>query len=420
MSTERNTPLPPFGPIAAALLLACAWPAAAKAPTPLASAADQSTRIDGVLRIPIGAGPTPPYSLTLANGAQAPVRAVAFSPDGALLAAAGPERIALWDLAGARLQSEVAPLRLDGELHCLGFSRDGKWLAAGGGRPGHSGMVLFFDLASGRELAPFVGPTDVVYSLAESPDGTLLAAGAADGRVYLLGGRERTLVGTLEHGAGVRSVSFSPDGKLLASAGSGGVRLWDAARRQPLKTTPQNAPVEAVAFSPDGKLLAWSVAGAQERLVRWEAPLDSPVEKDKPGEATPPKATASPAPPPPKRLDTDFARPLDLAFAGGHEKDKPARLYVATSDGTIKVYDQSGGRVASLVGHGDWVQSLAVDTGRSRLASGSADGTVRLWDSTDGKPLATFADLGAGRWLVIQGNELLHGAAPGPGHDGKK
>jgi WD40 repeat protein len=218
----------------------------------------------------------------------AAVWSVAFSPDGAILAVGrgdpwvGPGSLQLYDTATGQLLSELYP-----ETHppcCemvtvqdLAFSPDGTLLATANG----DGTARLWDVATGKERAVLKGDTGWVGSVAFSPDGALLATGGAwsdcdygekcapdEGEVRVWDvatGEQLALVaGPL---GGVRSVAFSPGGKIIAFAGGwedGTVTLWDTTTRETLVVL-ENDFVSSVAFSADGTLLA---TGAGDGTVR--------------------------------------------------------------------------------------------------------------------------------------------------------
>jgi WD40 repeat protein len=181
------------------------------------------------------------------------VRAVAFAPDGTLLATAGDDGVVkLWDPACGR---EVRTLcDGHGDTACLAFAPAGGLLALGHGR-----QVELWDVAGGGLRCTLEGHEGAVCSLAYSTDGGTLASGAADWRVKLWDpatGREKaTLIGHLER---VAALAFSPDGGLLASGGwDGTVRLWHlATARELFALEGHRGRVHTVAFAPDGRTLA--------------------------------------------------------------------------------------------------------------------------------------------------------------------
>ena len=110
------------------------------------------------------------------------------------------------------------------------------------------------------------GHTGWVLSVSFSPDGTLIASGSSDDTVKLWDVATGTNIATLQgHTDDVTSVSFSPDGTTLASgADDRTVKLWDVATKQNITTLQEHFyDVTSVSFSPDGNTVKlWDLASA--------------------------------------------------------------------------------------------------------------------------------------------------------------
>jgi WD40 repeat protein len=146
----------------------------------------------------------------------------------------------------------VQTFRLDDDVTAVAFSPDGGLLATGS----TDRTARVWDAASGQERLR-VTHDEGVAAVAFSPDGRLLATGSFDpaGRVWdAASGQERLRV---THDGAVWAVAFSPDGRLLATGSADQTaRVWDAASGQERARVIHDAAVAAVAFSPNGRLLA--------------------------------------------------------------------------------------------------------------------------------------------------------------------
>jgi WD40 repeat protein len=196
------------------------------------------------------------------------VRAVAFSPDGKLLAAGTGEpreqgTVTVWDVATARVRLRHAEKT---GVPGVAFSPDGKTLAIAS----YDNAARLIDVATGKVRATFAHPKEV-RSVAFSPDGKRLATACWDGALRLWdvasGKVAKTFTG---HKGRIFTVAFSPDGKkLVSAAGNGGVKLWDVASGKELRTLPSRSYFRCADFSPDGR---WVLSGDWGGTLRvWDA-----------------------------------------------------------------------------------------------------------------------------------------------------
>src|SRR5262249_44897197 len=190
-----------------------------------------------------------------------PIQALAFGSGGDRLAtvASADTSIRLWDM---RTGQEALSADFVGDRwNALAFSPDGHLLAVGGGK----GKVRILDGTpldgplNGGEVRTLVGHDHTVAWLAYSPKGERIASASSGGTVRVWdtrSGREQRLPAG---DAPVTSVAFAPDGRRIAAASwDGTVRVWDADTGRevyaPLRA--QAGPVYGVAFSRDGRALA--------------------------------------------------------------------------------------------------------------------------------------------------------------------
>jgi WD40 repeat protein len=228
------------------------------------------------------------------SGHSTPVRGLAFLPDGRRLAAGASDgRIILWDVTSGRER-----MRLDRghrlPVNGMAISHDGRFLAAAGGLG--AGAVGLWDLDTAQPLRPASLATGG-EPIAFAPDRAVLAARAASpaGPVVLVDLNSGRTISTIPV-SWVRSLAFSPDGRLVAAGGDDEtvtvrepgtgrfVATYGGHRHRPdplgpfrnlmadvglVESRVQNS-VWSVAFSPDGTRLA--SAGQDGSVWLWGLP----------------------------------------------------------------------------------------------------------------------------------------------------
>ena len=288
------------------------------------------------------------------------VSAVAFSPDGKLLATASADKtVRLWDVDAGKVKATLTG-HTD-VVSAVAFSPDGRTLATGG----FDATVRLWDVETHALLRTLIGHRGVVQAVAFSPDGKTVVSGGVDTIIRIWDVAKGAEVGRLTgHKSWVNGLAFSADGKLLASAGSDGtVRLWDPATREE-KTSfdvGKIGEVRSVAVSPDARTVAagmrygtvhvWDVATRKETTLTGHA-------GDAWGVAFTPDGGRGGVTPP-------------LLVSGGGDWNKA---------GDVKLWDVETGKERASLKHSGEVLCVAVSPDGKRLAAGSWDNTVRAWD----------------------------------------
>jgi WD40 repeat protein len=262
-----------------------------------------------------------------------------------------------------------------------------------------------------RERNRLEGHNDYVRSVSISPDGKILASGSGDKTIKLwdleTGQEILTLTG---HNDYIRSVSISPDGKILASgSGDKTIKLWNLETGQEILTLRgQNSDVNSLSFSPDGKTLAsgsgdktiklWDVETGQEILTligHHEGVISVSISPDG-------KTLASGSWDKTIKLwnfETGKQIRTLVRTLAGHNSDVYSvsfspdgkTLASGSSDRTIKLWNlDTAQEILTLTGHHEGVISLCFSADGKTLASGSGDKTIKLWDLETAEEIRTL------------------------------
>lgn len=227
---------------------------------------------------PMGAAPDPTLLVTPQIPLKAPQRqfvsAAAINPAGDTIALARFGEVELRSFPDGKTLHRLTGLR--GSVNGVAFSADGALVAAAAGEPGLQGEVRIWKVADGSPVRTLKGHKDSVYSARFSPNGELLATGSYDHDIKLWdlksGEAVKTLVG---HNGPVFELAFRPDGRTLASAaGDRTVKLWDLRTGERLETLKESLKeLYALAFHPSGDRLA--AAGVDNRIRVWKISPDA-------------------------------------------------------------------------------------------------------------------------------------------------
>jgi WD40 repeat protein len=319
------------------------------------------------------------------NGHALSVRWLEFSPDGQTLASQDTNgNLFLWETATGKERQRFTSDR--NTWRPFAFTAVGKtllWCE-------NDSVIREWDIAGGKELRRWGGLECWITGLALAPDGKLLVSrGEAICFWDLPTGKE--IHAAEAHRTGVRSLLFSPAGDMLASVDEvERIRLWEPGTGKPLPpfVGDRQERVLRAEFSPDGKTLTtvthegtvrlWEVATGKElRCFSVRTGADLP-RADRPSDW------------PNGLVDSDGHFTRQVVFS-----DDKQTLAVVGDDHVIHLWDiVTGKETRQLVGHEENVWTVRFSPDGKFLVSEGRD-AVRLWDVGSGKEVPAF--LGKGK-----------------------
>ena len=261
--------------------------------------------------------------------------------------------------------------RLEGHddfVNSVSFSPDGKTLASGS----DDNKIKLWNLETGTEMHTFIGQVGPVSSVSFSPDGKTLASisnqaiistGDTYNKIKLWNLETRNEIRTFEGDNGsVNSVSFSPDGKTLASGSDNTIILWNLETGTKIRTfTGHVGSVNSVSYSSDGKTLA---SGSSDKtIILWNLETGTKI-----------------------RTFKGHVDPVNRVSFSPDGKTLASKDYH-----TIILWNlQKGTKVLTFKGHDDFISSISFSPDSKTLASGSFDKTIILWNLETGTKIRTF------------------------------
>jgi len=264
----------------------------------------------------------------------------------------------------------------------MAFTPDGTVLAASGGNA-EDFAIHIREVASGQEIGTLGGHSNIVWGVAFSPDGQMLATVSSDGTAQVRDWRAGDILKILNFPGEVASVSFSPDGQSLAVGGvdkpvnqiqNAAIWTFSVGSWEPLVQFPEYMNITAMAYSPRGGIL---IGGGTSRNVQvWNT------------------------------SDGTSLFTLNHAHQVAKVAISPDSSTVATAtcetvvntecaEGSVWLWDLPTGKlIRKLTGFADTVESVAFSADGSALIAASRGGTLRIYSTSDYQTLFEFTSPG--------------------------
>ena len=312
------------------------------------------------------------------------ISAVAFSPDGKLVASGGglfSSNVRVWEASTGVVLSVMETSHENG-IWDIAFDSSGSMVIAGGcdkrsgiKNPCYFGSARIWDVETGAEVSRF-SHNGNVRSVAFSQDGSLAVLGGDEmiGRVWEVETGEE--ISQFHHQGIIFAVKFTLDRKkIISAAADGTVRTWDIEPDQSLSIVDSAAGyLSKIAFSPDSKWLLSDRCDQRDKSFMipicisnyahvWDVSTGEEISSNSHSD--------------------------EISVVAFHPNEEIAAS--GSRDGVIVIWQAATGEKIAELFHSEAITAIAFSLGGDFLASGSTDSTVRVWDVVTGNEILQMA-----------------------------
>ncbi len=288
--------------------------------------------------------------------------AATYSPDGKSLATVAADgKLTIFDTSTWKVRRQIAAHT--GEARTVAYSRDGKYIATGGG----DSTARVWNAANAEKIHELGGQEGNQYgieTLVFSPDGSTLFVGGDNDKIIYAWDMTTGKFGYKLNAPGstetiINGLAISPNGKLLASSGSDRlIRLWSLETKEIIMQIPGHVDwVYGLAFTVDGQSL---ISASSDRTIRiWDTQYG--------------------------RSQMVLTGPSDQVFGVAVSPDG---RYLASGSGDtyVRLWDISlrGSREVMTMDHGANVHDVLYSPDGKYIVSAGTNGVINQWDASTG------------------------------------
>lgn len=303
------------------------------------------------------------------------VSALAWSPDGSVIAVAGYHEVLLHSSDGERLTGRL--VGFSPSIASLAFSPDGRLLATAGGATSEYGEIQLWDVATQKLLRSIRTSNDTVFGVSFSPDGSRVAVGGADKLVRAFAVADGSEVMKCDnHIDWVFGTAFSNDGaRLVTGSRDRAVKLIDVASGHLIDDVNKaRDSVQCLTRHPREDLVVFGDDKGGLRIHKMEPRGGRLAEGDD--------------------KENSFLRECERMPGPVHGLAWSADgnlIGAACATGEVRLFKAADGkRIATLKGHQGPAFAVTFSPDSTRIATAGYDGKIHLFDTAKGEPIRTF------------------------------